>query len=74
MLGIGKKTRSKVAQMNQQIKSELHRCSVQNCAKFYHFSCAQTNKNFRILDGITQKFRCPLHYCEKCKTKTVEEA
>lgn len=61
---VGKRTtRSRV----KQSQSELLKCNVPNCHKLYHFACVETSRNFKIMDGVTQKFKCSLHYCDKCK-------
>ncbi|CAD8205649.1 unnamed protein product [Paramecium pentaurelia] len=68
----GKITRARAQQQLQQQLSELVKCSL-NCHKLYHFACVQTSKNFKILDGERQKFKCALHFCEKCKDKSNDD-
>lgn len=48
------------------LESELTKCSTVNCYRFYHLSCVSGNRLIRYVDANQQKFRCPLHYCNKC--------
>lgn len=63
----GKKERRK-AMISEEgvIESELTKCSTVNCYRFYHLSCISSNRLIRYVDTNQQKFRCPLHYCNKC--------
>lgn len=63
-----KKERRKAAANSDEmlIESELTKCSTVNCYRFYHLSCISSNKLIRYVDANQLKFRCPLHYCNKC--------
>ncbi|XP_015745314.1 histone-lysine N-methyltransferase NSD2 [Python bivittatus] len=44
-------------------KSEVKRCIVSHCGKFYHEACV---KKFPLTVFENRGFRCPLHSCESC--------
>ncbi|XP_066478512.1 histone-lysine N-methyltransferase NSD2 [Tiliqua scincoides] len=44
-------------------KSEVKRCVVSHCGKFYHEACV---KKFRLTVFENRGFRCPLHSCVSC--------
>uniref|UniRef100_A0A6J0ULI6 Histone-lysine N-methyltransferase NSD2 isoform X1 n=1 Tax=Pogona vitticeps TaxID=103695 RepID=A0A6J0ULI6_9SAUR len=44
-------------------KSEVKRCAVSHCGKFYHEACV---KKFPLTIFENRGFRCPLHSCVSC--------
>lgn len=48
-------------------KNELIKCSTANCNKFYHLECCKGDSFFKYIDQNHTRFRCSLHYCQKCK-------
>uniref|UniRef100_A0A670ZSH4 Histone-lysine N-methyltransferase NSD2 n=1 Tax=Pseudonaja textilis TaxID=8673 RepID=A0A670ZSH4_PSETE len=44
-------------------QSEIKRCIVSHCGKFYHEACV---KKFPLTIFENRGFRCPLHSCESC--------
>ncbi|RWS26986.1 histone-lysine N-methyltransferase NSD2-like protein [Leptotrombidium deliense] len=45
---------------------DVTKCSDASCGKFYHFSCLQKNYPFKKLNGESNEFICPLHFCLTC--------
>ena len=62
-----KRERTRKSNLDEnQIESELTKCSTVNCYRFYHLNCIANNRLIKYVDQNQQKFRCPLHYCNKC--------
>ena len=61
--GLETKKRMKEMELNEET---ITKCSTANCHKFYHRECVVGNKYIKYIDATKTKFRCSIHYCQKC--------